>query len=408
MELLREAWRLRCYGCHRPMDRCFCDRIPSIDNRTEVLILQHMRERFHPFNTARILKRSLKNSRLLVDHNDRLAVGLSKMTLSEDVGLLYPGAGSQLLDGLDLAQRPKQLVILDGTWHHTKTLVRDIPQLQSLPRYRLAPSQPSRYTIRREPNVQFLSTLEATVAALQCLEPETAGFEKLVAAFEGMIESQLALPMFGYGWRRNQRRGQTPGSIPKILRDDLENIVTVYGETVPGFKGDRSSIRDAKSDLVRSNTPVYWVAERMVSGERFECAIEPPWRLSATFLQHLKLPESAFEDALSLDAFRQAWEAFLRPRDQLAFYYSNIPKLLSAIGGPSRVKLHLKSIPHDGGRKGRTLEQILVDLNIPLLPVNGTGRARNRLENTIALTAYLHWMASVDVPYRLKALPFGN
>ncbi len=203
------------------MDRCFCDRIPTIDNRTEVLILQHMRERFHPFNTARILKRSLMNSRLLVDHNDRLAVAISELKLSQAVGLLYPGNESQLLNDLTVEQRPKQLVVLDGTWHHTKTLVRDIPQLQSLPRYRLAPSQPSRYKIRREPNVQFLSTLEATVAALECLEPETAGFGKLVAAFEGMIESQLTLPMPGYGWRRNRRRGQTPLNIPKVLKDEL-------------------------------------------------------------------------------------------------------------------------------------------------------------------------------------------
>jgi len=377
------------------MDRCFCDRIPTIKNRTQVLILQHMRERFHPFNTARILKRSLTNSRLLVDHSDRLAVALSEIQLSNEVGLLYPGPEAQLLGDVAAEKRPKQLVVLDGTWHHTKTLVRDIPLLQRLPRFRLAPCEPSRYTIRREPHVQYLSTLEATVAALRCLEPETSGFDRLIAAFEGMIESQLTLPMSGYGWRRNHRRGLAPLKIAKALKDDLENVVVVYGETAPGFKGDRSSARDAKIKTVPSNTPVYWAAERMVSGERFECAVEPPWPLSSSFLEHLKVPATLFEHASSLEEFRQSWEAFLRPRDVLAFYYSNIPKLLNAIGGRSRASLHLKSIHLDGSRESRTLEKMLDDSNVDIGPILGSGRAGHRLACTAAFANHLHCLASL-------------
>ncbi len=376
------------------MDRCFCDRIPLIDNRTEVLIFQHMRERFHPFNTARILKRSLMNSRLLVDHSDRLEVALAEMQLSNDVGLLYPGENAQLLDTIAADQRPKQLVVLDGTWHHTKTLVRDIPQLQSLPRFRLAPSEPSRYTIRREPHAQFLSTLEATVAALRCLEPETSGFDKLIGAFEGMIDSQLTLPMPSYGWRRNHRRGQSPINIPKAFKDDLENIVIVYGETSPGFRCEDSSMPDEQLNVEPSRMPVFWSAERMVSGKRFECAIEPPRRLSSKFLEHLDLPETVFEQALSLEEFRKSWEAFLNPRDVFAFYYSNTPKLLHAIGGRSRAQLSLKSIRLQGSRKSRSLEQTLYDLNIPIAPVHGAGRAGLRLANSLALANHFQRLAS--------------
>ena len=194
LEPQEKEWRPRCYGCYRPVDRCFCDQIPTIHNQTNVLIFQHMRERFHPFNTARILRRSLLNSRLFVDHLDGLRTALSLLTLSDSIGLLYPTNGSQLLEDLRSDERPKQLVILDGTWHHTKTLFRDIPQLQSLPKFRLAPAQPSRYGLRREPHVSFLSTLEATVAALRCLEPETEGFEQLVAAFDFMVANQLSHP----------------------------------------------------------------------------------------------------------------------------------------------------------------------------------------------------------------------
>ncbi len=64
--------RERCYQCFRPLSLCFCDAIPRIENRTDVLILQHVGERFHPFNTARIVQKALRHCRLIADHNQRL------------------------------------------------------------------------------------------------------------------------------------------------------------------------------------------------------------------------------------------------------------------------------------------------------------------------------------------------
>ena len=66
--------------------------------------------------------------------------------------------------------------------------------LRDLPRYRLNPLNPSRYRIREEPNRQSLSTLEATVAALEILEPRTVGTQQLLRAFDRMVESQLSNP----------------------------------------------------------------------------------------------------------------------------------------------------------------------------------------------------------------------
>ncbi len=393
MELLNPTGRTRCYGCHRPKERCFCDRIPVIANRTHVLIIQHVRERFHPFNTARILKRSLINSQLLVQQMDRLAVELSHVKFSKNAALLYPGPDSQLLDELPEVQRPQQLVVLDGTWHHTKTLLRDIPLLQSLPQIRLVPAQPSRYKIRREPNLQYVSTLEATVAALEYLEPDTAGLDKIVAAFEGMVEDQLSLPMSGYGWRRNLRRRPLLKNIPRVVQDHLESIVIVYGETAPGMKKDRMKHEIKTSEDPPAQTPVYWAAERMVSGERFECAIAPPCILSSTFLQHLELSESVFQQAVSIDQFREAWEQFLRTDDVIGFYYSNIFKLLSGIGDRGHAQVHLKSIQLKEGRRSRTLEQMLVDFNVQASPVHCKGRAGKRLASTVAYTSHLHRLA---------------
>ena len=165
------AQRLRCYRCYRPQTICFCKHIPTINNQTHVLILQHMRERFHPFNTARICKQALVNSTLLADHNAELGEKLASFPLQKDVGLLYPSPNGRLLSDLAPDDRPKQLVVIDGTWHHAKTLVRDIPALAELPRFQILPAQPGRYRIRKEPDATSLSTLEAIVAALDALEP---------------------------------------------------------------------------------------------------------------------------------------------------------------------------------------------------------------------------------------------
>jgi len=51
------------------MSLCFCESIPRIDNRTNILILQHVGERFHPFNTARIVQKTLSRCHLIADHN---------------------------------------------------------------------------------------------------------------------------------------------------------------------------------------------------------------------------------------------------------------------------------------------------------------------------------------------------
>ena len=140
-----------------------------------------------------MVHRALRCSQLAVAHNQQLAESLPTL-LKPRAGVLYPGTDATLLGELPEDQRPDQLLILDGTWHHAKTMMRDIPLLQSLPHYRLAPAEPSCYRIRREPNPLALSTVEATIAALRVLEPDTPGLDRLLAAFVAMIDHQLGHP----------------------------------------------------------------------------------------------------------------------------------------------------------------------------------------------------------------------
>ncbi|MEA1951659.1 MAG: tRNA-uridine aminocarboxypropyltransferase [Planctomycetota bacterium] len=337
----------RCYHCFRPRGDCFCESIPSIANKTEVLILQHVRERFHAFNTARIVQRALQNSRLLVDHNDRLAE--ARLPLKPHAGLLYPGPGGELISDLPAHRRPRQLIVLDGTWHHAKTMYRDIAALRELPCYRLAPTAPGRYRIRREPTDTSLSTLEATVAALRVLEPETAGLEQLLEAFEHMIDRQIAHPKSADGWRHNRKRNRTRGNIPRALLDGLDSIVVAYGESVSADGTNNSAAR----------MPVYWVAQHISTGRRFAHLIEPAVRPSETLLGHWELSREDFTSALSVEEFRDRWAHFLGDGNILVTYRQSTARLLENIGARRGRGLVLKSVNLDPRQRGGTLEERL-------------------------------------------------
>ena len=369
----------RCYRCFRPVAECFCDAIPTIDNRTEVLILQHIRERFHPFNTARIVQLALKNSTLLVDETDRLAS--IELPLKPRAGLLYPGAEAKLLSDLAPEERPEQLVILDGTWHHVKTFVRDLPALRALPCYKISPERPGRYRIRREPNATSLSTLEATVAALTALEPETAGLEQLLDAFDRMVERQLIYHEAPTGRRRNRRRNRTVMNVPRAIAASLENLVVAYGESTPCERGKKREPR----------LPIYWVAERLGSGERFAQTIQTQTPLDASFLGHLELTPEHFTDAPSLEQFCQDWAAFLRPSDTLIVYHPNTIRLLQTVGAKVPPCVALKSIDFESAdRHYSSLEAILEAKGLVSHDIHHPGRAGKRLADAMTLVRYLN------------------
>lgn len=375
------ATRDRCYDCFRPAGDCFCDVIPTIDNKTGVLILQHMRERFHPFNTARIVHLALENSSLLVDHTKNLA---ARLDLKPGAGLLYPGPDAVLLEDVSVGRRPEQLVVLDGTWHHAKTLLRDIPALHSLPRFKLAPACPSRYRIRREPSAAYLSTVEATVTALRVLEPETKGLDQLLEAFDLMVERQLAHPKSMEARRRLGRRSRSIRNIPQVLLGDLENLVVAYGESARGELGCRHE----------PQFPVYWVAQRLGTGERFGCLVRPEFPLADSFLDHLELTSADFSTAVSAGEARSMWRAFQRPGDYMAVYNQGTERLLRQISSLANKCLVLKSVDFHPGQRYGSLDELVAAEGLAVEPASHPGRAGKRLAKVTALVKHLNALAA--------------
>jgi hypothetical protein len=289
-----------------------------------------------------------------------------------------------LISNLRCEERPEQLVILDGTWHHAKTMVRDVAALRDLPRYRLAPAFPSRFRIRREPSATALSTVEATVAALGVLEPETAGLDQLMAAFLLMVEHQLAHPKSSRGWRRNKRRNRNCGNIPAAILADLKHVVVAYGEPTPSERGCQRV----------SQLPVYWVAQRLGTGERFACLIQPEFPLRESILEHLELTPYDFATALSLDEAQASWAAFRRAGDTLAVYNQGTARLLARISRGSTSCLVLKSVALDSHRRIGTLDDLLAAAGLVAAPAQLPGRAGKRLANVAALVRHLNTLGA--------------
>ena len=360
------------------MRLCFCDAIPCIRNRTDVLILQHIGERSHPFNTARIVQQSLHRCRVIVDHNQQF--GTRHLPIQKGAGLLYLTDNAPKLTELAESDRPRQLVIVDGTWHQAKTIVRDVPQLRSLPCFRLAPDAPGQYRIRREPSAQSLSTLEAIVAALQVLEPNTPGLDRLLCAFHQMVNDQLANSAGQMAWRR-QKKSQRPRYLPHAMMQNTQGLVVAYGEAAPRQPGQPKSI---------ASWPVSWFARRLSSNEEFSCLLKQPQPLSATALRHMRLSNADFDVAISPDEFRSRWRQFLRRNDVLVVYHPRTYRLLTRIEADQPRCLVLKSICRNWRSDFRSLEELLAKEGLCVPGPEHQTRTQQRLEMAVELVNHIH------------------
>jgi DTW domain-containing protein YfiP len=343
-----------CYRCFRPLGSCLCDVIPAIDNRTPVLILQHPRERTHPFGTARLVALGLRKSEVLVDHAGRLRRNPSLLGPLEGCALLYPHARARDISALSASERPSKLIVIDGTWHHARALYRDLPRLHALPHLTLPSGLRSAFELRKQPAEHCLSTLEAIVFALRELEPETAGVTDLLSTFDRMQGRQLALidarrlelPAGQTARCRKKQRPPSNRAIPRALLESYASLVVTYAESCfdPSAPGERTLLCQA--------------ALRPSTGEQFFRVIAHP-EIEAAHLEHLGLTPDVLDEAVSLERFRADWSAFLRPGDVLASWNTATLRLSSRLSGTPQAGIALKSAYCNLKRFRGSLEQIL-------------------------------------------------
>ncbi len=370
--------RERCYRCHKPRVTCLCEHITRVDNETPVVVVQHPRERFHPIGTARIICLSLK--RVHVEVAFRGALTEPPAWLLPGAGLLYPAPDAVEL-GAEGSPRPQQLVVLDGTWHHARTLYRDLPWLERLPHFRLSPDTPSRYRIRREPTRDSISTVEAVATALRRLEPDTPGIGGLLATFDHMIDTQLEHIEERAGARRlKRRRTEDRKGLPRALAERFEHLVVSYAESLRPHPDDPKTTPREMVQLV---------ALRPASGELFECVCRPSAPPNPGHLAHMGLTVEQVDTGASASELAARWRAFARPTDSLAAWnQSTLDALRHA--GLAQSGLSLKSVYSAVTRvRAGTLDEVITREGLTPSALPLTGRAARRLASAVAVARRL-------------------
>ena len=373
-----------CYRCMRVGSMCLCDLFPPCDNRTEIHVLQHDRERRHAFGTVRLLAIGLR--RLHVHRMPHGVVGSPEapMGFPDSAGVLYPGEGSLDLAQLTPEQRPGKLVVIDGTWSQAHCMYRDSPWLHKLPRFSLAPKEPSRYRIRKEPRFECLSTLESTAMALRLLEPETAGIDNLLRIFDCMVDRQLecierhrASPK-----RMKSRRVAPMRAVHPAIWQETSNVVIVYAESaLPRSRRERQYRELAQ-----------WSAVRLDGSEEvFDAIVDnEEHHPSGYFLEELGWTEKDLQGVEPLLSAQRRWQEFVRPNDVFVAWNKGTAKLATQHELVDHVVVMKESYGNTHVGSVGTLEEVVAREG--LTPKSGlaiAGRAQNRLANAQAVARYL-------------------
>lgn len=377
--------RSTCYSCFRPRSLCYCDALPRLPNATSIVIVQHPREQFHPINTARMVEGSLERCQVIRGPLSRLNEQIERSRLPEDAAILYPSADAVDLADLEPGEAPSCVVVLDGTWHQAKTLLRDLPGLSRLRRVRFTPERPSEYRIRKEPQDDYLSTLESIAYVLERIE---RGFdvEPLRELFRRVIDRNIEARRREPGKQRLKLRGRgVPYRLPELLLEDLRDVVLVYSESTRGDGRQPGETQSKKRGAQRC--PLILTLKRPGEKEpivRF--CLRVPGEVPSSLLEHLGLTREEYLGvAGSFEEVREHLRPLLSERDRLVAWTPASTQLVERILEAPVSAWQMKSTYCDwkraqefSGEAWGSLTQILEREGLaPVEP--GLGRAERRL-----------------------------
>ncbi len=178
-----------------------CGLVARVRNEVDVLVLQHPDEVGQAKGTARLMRLGLARCRVAVGEIFETDALLEM--LDGDVSgsaLLYPSDTVAGTRSPMPPARPRRLVVLDGTWRKSLRMLHATPLLQTLPRWALSLSRPSRYgALRKAALSTQLSSLEAACVALGEIESAPARYEPLLATLDRFVDQRLRFVGDGAG-----------------------------------------------------------------------------------------------------------------------------------------------------------------------------------------------------------------
>ena len=183
---------------------CLCGLIEPFDTQTRFVILMHPKEaRKQKSGTGRLCHLALKNSSLHigVDFTDDREV----RALIEDPEytsvLLFPTPeavnlseeGYRVVTG---EQGKLQIFVVDGTWPLAGKILKLSENLRALQAVSFTPRQPSNFKFKKQPQVEYISTLESIQLLLelgqeQGVESVDENIKQFPEIFDRLVEIQL-------------------------------------------------------------------------------------------------------------------------------------------------------------------------------------------------------------------------
>lgn len=368
--------RAECPRCLRPVSVCYCAALPRLETATRVVILQHPRERTVAIGTARMAALCLPQAQLHVGVRWSESAPLAR-ALADPARppiLLYPGPNAR--DILrDPPAGPVTLVVVDGTWSQARTVVRDNPVLQALPRYAFAAPELSQYRIRREPDDEYVSTIEALMHVLGALEGDPVRFRALLDPLRAMVDAQIECQARSprRGVPRHPRPLRPPRRIvPAELKTRFDDLVCVVGEANAWpYRADQPSHDDGI---------VHWVAHRVGAGDSFDVITPPVGPLSPSTCMHTELDEARLWAGVPRAELVDRFDQFIRSTDIICSWGHYAPELFQAGGGRlPAARLDLRAAAQRlTNRKIGSLESYAAELGPIPAPLTA-GRAGRRL-----------------------------
>ena len=130
-----------------------------------ITLLTHQRELNKTTNTGTLVTQVLKgDANLVVWERKNPNADLLQHIERGNVALLYPSENSDLISE---HTNFDSFIVLDATWQEAQKMFNQSPYLQALPKVKVASSEKSIYTLRRNQKPDGLCTAECVIELLK-------------------------------------------------------------------------------------------------------------------------------------------------------------------------------------------------------------------------------------------------
>ncbi|MCV2402327.1 DTW domain-containing protein [Marinomonas sp. C2222] len=173
-EDIHHCKRQKCSRCDFLVSQCVCKWLPDLATKLDIIILQDEREAKNAKNTVSLLRLALPQVKC-ISIKDTSSVRSTLNSLDKGYWyLVFPCDRSTPIETVKESElkQMKGVVLLDATWRKAKKMYITEPSLQLFKSIEFTSAPAGNYVIRKSPDAQSLSTLEACAYAIEKIAGE--------------------------------------------------------------------------------------------------------------------------------------------------------------------------------------------------------------------------------------------